>query len=107
MNEKTLFTEEQAMEFFTFFIISARTQLDDPRHYASMRFLSAAEKVRDFISEHVSPETQKLLDDSFDKIDHAHIVMNDIPAYASVLDSLCAMVAQYQVEQHDLEERFS
>jgi len=107
MDEKKLLSEEQAMELFTFFIICARTQLDDPRHYASMRFLSAAEMVRNFISEHVSPETQKLLDDSADNIDHAHIIMNDVPAYASVLDGLCAMVAQYQVEQHGLEERFS
>ena len=107
MDEKKLLTEKQAMELFTFFIICARTQLDDPRHYASMRFLSAAEMVRNFISDYVSQETQKLLDDSVDKTEHAHIIMNDIPAYASALDDLCAMVAQYQVEQNDLEERFS
>ena len=48
MAKKMVLTEEQAMELFTFFIVCARTQLDDPHHYASMRFLTAAEKVRDF-----------------------------------------------------------
>lgn len=103
MTEKFILTEDQAVELFTFFIICARTQLDDPHHYASMRFLSAAEMVRDFISDHVSPETQKLLDDSVDKTENAHIIMNDIDAFASALDGLCAMVAQYQVEQNGLE----
>jgi hypothetical protein len=107
MAKKMVLTEDQAMELFTFFIVCARTQLDDPHHYASMRFLTAAEKVRDFISSHVSSETKKLLDESVDKTENAQIIMNDTQAFATVLDELCTMVAQYQVEQTGLTEKAS
>ena len=107
MAEKRMLTEAQAMELFTFFIVCARTQLDEPHHYASMRFLTAAEMVREFIADEASPEAQKLLADSIDRTENAHIIMNDREAYTSALDSLCAMAAQYQVEQSNLEEKAS
>ncbi len=107
MAEKMVRTEDQVMELFTFFLVCARTQLEDPHHYASMRFLTAAEMIRDFVSERVSPDAQHLLAASVDKTEQAHIIMNDKEAFVSALDHLCAMVAQYWVEQNGLEERFS
>ena len=56
MTDTNLLTEEQAIELFTFLVTSARTQLDDPCAYASMRLLTAAEKLREFISPGLSPE---------------------------------------------------
>ena len=104
MAEKMMLSEDQAIELFTFLIVSARTQLDDPHHYASMRLLTAAEKLRDFVTDGASPETQKLLNATVDKSEHAQIIMNDSDAFAGVLDELCAMVAQFLVEQNSLEE---
>ena len=105
MAEKMMLTEDQAIELFTFLVVSARTQLDDPHHYASMRLLTAAEILRGFMTERASPETQKLLGATVDKSERAQIIMNDTEAFAGVLDELCAMVAQFLVEQNGLQER--
>ncbi len=99
MEESKLLTEEQAIEMFTFLMTAARTQLDDPCLYASMRLLSAAEKLRDFITEDVSPEARQLLVSTMEKTEHAQIIMNDVEAYTSALDELCEMTARYLVEQ--------
>lgn len=107
MTEKMMLSEDQAIELFTFFIASARTQLDDPCHYASMRFLTAAEKLREFIIERVSPDMQKMLTTTMEKTEHAQIIVNDAEAYASALDELCTMTAKFLVEQSSLGERES
>lgn len=104
MTEKMMLTEEQAVELFTFLISAARTQLNDPHHYASMRLLTAAEMLRDFITEQASSDMQKLLNATVDKSEHAQIIMNDTDAFADALDDLCIMVAQYLVERNGLEE---
>lgn len=105
MAEKKMLTEDQAIELFTFLVVSARTQLADPHHYASMRLLTAAEMLRDFLADHVSPETQKLLNATVDRSERAQIIMNDTEAFAEALDELCSMVAQFLVEQNGLQER--
>ena len=105
MTEKTMLTEDQAVELFTFLITAARTQLNDPHHYASMRLLTAAEMLRDFIAEQVSPELQTLFNETVDKSEHAQIIMNDTDAFSDALDELCTMVAQFLVERNGLEEK--
>lgn len=103
MSEKILLTEDQAVELFAFLISAARTQLNDPHHYASMRLLTAAEILRDFINEQASPDTQAMLNATVNKSEHAQIIMNDTAAFADALDELCIIVAQYLVERNDLE----
>lgn len=105
MAEQMMLAEDEAVELFTFLVVAARTQLDDPHHYASMRLLTAAEKLRDFMTKRASPETQEMLNATVDKSEHAQIIMNDTDAFAEALDELCTMVAQFLVEQNDLEER--
>ncbi|MCK5314555.1 MAG: hypothetical protein KAJ53_05505 [Anaerolineales bacterium] len=100
-------TEAEALEFFAFLLSSARSQLDDPALYASMRLLTAAEELREFIRERVSPETQALLADTDDLTTRAQIYMSDIDAYTADLDELCRMTAQFFVEQSDLKENES
>ena len=102
MNENMVLSEEQAIELFTFLITSARTQLDDPCLYASMRLLTAAELLRDFITDGASPDVKALLTATVDKTEHAQIIMNDVDAYTTALDELCSMVARYLVEQSSL-----
>jgi hypothetical protein len=105
MAEKMMLTEDQAIELFTFLITSARTQLDEPCLYASMRLITAAELLRNFIAEHTSPDAQKLLTTTVEKMEHAQINMNDVDTYTTTLDELCGMVAHYLVEQSDLAAR--
>jgi hypothetical protein len=105
MPEKMMLTEDQAIDLFTFLITSARTQLDDPHHYASMRLLTAAEMLRDFITESSSSNLQAMLNATVDKSEHAQIIMNDTDAFAGALDELCILVAQHLVERNGLEEK--
>ena len=107
MAETTVLTEDQAIELFTFLITSARTQLDDPCLYASMRLLTAAELLRDFIVERTSPGARNLLTTTVEKTEYAQIIMNDVEAYTTALDELCGLVAQYLLDQSDLEGKSS
>ncbi len=101
--EQMVLSEDEAIELITFLITSARTQLDDPCQYASMRLLTAAELLRDFMIKRVSPDAQKLLTATIEKTTHAQIYVNDIETYTNTLDGLCGMVAQYLVDQSGLE----
>ena len=106
-NEKSktmVLTEAEALEFFAFLISSARTQIDDPASYSSMRLLTAAENLREFIRERVSPETQSLLADTDELTTRAQIYMEDLEAYSSDLDQLCRMTAQFFVDHSDFKE---
>lgn len=97
-------TEAEALELFAFLISAARSQLDDPATYASMRLLSAAEELREFIRERVSQETKALFADTDEIITRAHIYMDDREAYTADLDQLCRMTAQYFVEHSGVKE---
>ena len=106
-SEIMVLNEAEALEFFAFLLASARTQLDDPALYASMRLLTATEILREFIRKRVSPETQALLMDTDELTTRAQIYMSDIDAYTADLDELCRMTAQFFVEQSDLKENES
>jgi predicted nucleic acid-binding protein len=95
-------TEAEAIELFAFFISAARTQLDDPCQYASMRLLSAAENLRDFIVKRVSSDTRGLLEETLELTAHAQIYMADADDYTDTLDELCRMVARFVVEHSEL-----
>lgn len=97
-------SEADALELFAFLIASARIQMDEPSQYASMRLLTAAENLREFVKEHVSSDTQKLFDKTVDLTTHAQIHMADTEGYSDTLDELCGMVAQYLLKQSGLEK---
>jgi hypothetical protein len=97
-------TEAEALEIFAFLLSSARSQLDDPALYASMRLLTAVEELREFIRERVSPETQVLLADTDELTTRAQIYMSDMVAYTADLDELCRMTAQFFVDQSSLKD---
>ncbi len=101
--ERMVLSEDEAVELITFLITSARTQLDDPCHYASMRLLTAVEILRDFMIKRVSPNTQKLLTATIEKTNHAQIYLNDVETFTDTLDELCRMTAQYLVDESELE----
>jgi len=98
VNEPTqILTEDEAIELFTFLLTSARSQLDDPCEYASMRLLSAAEDLRDRVIDRVSPETRALLRQTVEATTFAQTHTNDLEAYTSTLDELCTQTARFLV----------
>jgi len=105
--EPMVLTETEAIELFATLLASARTQLDEPCSYASMRLLSAAEILRDYVWERVSPENRTLLDATAEKIDHAQMNTADTEDYTATLDTLCRMAAQHLVAQSGLTEEAS
>jgi hypothetical protein len=97
-------TEEEGLELLAFLFSSARIQLDEPCQYASMRLLSAAEMVRDFIRERVSPDTRLVLDGTDEMTTHAQMYTADLEDYTGTLDELCRHFARYLVEKSGLDE---
>jgi hypothetical protein len=102
MSEALVVTEAEAIELFAFLITSARTQLDEPCQYASMRVLTAAEILRDYMMARVTPDTRALLEETVETTTHAHINMVDKEIYAATLDKLCRRVAEFVVKQSGL-----
>ena len=103
LSKSMVLSEADALELFAFLIASARIQMDEPSQYASMRLLTAAENLREFMMESVSSDTRKVLDETVDLTTHAQIHMADKEGYSDTLDELCGMVAQHLVEQSGLE----
>src|SRR3990170_5653349 len=92
-------TEDEAIELFAFLMTSARSQLDDPCRYASMRLLTAAEELRDRMVNRVGPDTGTLLRRTEPGTAFAQTHTNDLDAYTSALDELCARTARFLVER--------
>jgi hypothetical protein len=104
--EKTMvLSEAEILEFLAFLISSARTQLDDPANYGSMRLLTVFEDLRDIVLERVSAETRAMLEKTIEKTTDAQINMLDTDYYTEALDELNRMMAQFLVEQSGLEDR--
>jgi hypothetical protein len=90
-------TEDEAIELFAFLMTSARSQLDDPCRYASMRLLTAAEELRDRIFDRVTPKTRELFRQTQPKTRFAQTHTNDLEAYTATLDELCTETARFLV----------
>ena len=100
MDEVTpVLTEDEAIELFAYLMTSARSQLDDPCQYASMRLLTAAEELRDRIVNRVGPEARALFERTLTTTAFAQTNTNDLDAYTSALDELCADTARFLVER--------
>jgi len=100
--EAMVLSESEAIELLAFLVTSARIQLEEPLRYASMRILTAAEKLREAIAAKVSPAASAMLIATEAVTDKAHSSLADEQGYMSALDTLCGMVAQYLVESDEL-----
>ena len=98
-----MLTEDEAIELFAFLVTSARTQIDEPAHYAPMRLLSAAERLVDFASERAAPETREMMAATREAIARGHAHMNDREEFTKCVDEVCRIVAGYLVEKEGLE----
>lgn len=92
-------TEKDALDFFAFLISAARSQLDDPASYASMRLLDAAERLREYIRSRVSTPANDFLTSTEEISTRAMIYMDDRDAYISNLDKLNRRTARFLLDQ--------
>lgn len=98
-SESMVLTEPEAVEFFASLLAAARTQLDDPAVYGSMRLLTAAENLRDITQKRVSPEVRQLFNETISLTTQAQINMLDQETYQAILDELNRKVAAFLVAQ--------
>lgn len=105
--EAMVLSEAEAIELFVSLIASARTQLDEPCAYASMRLLGFAEILRDYVWERVSLENRVLLDETAVPITHAQMITADTEGYTAALDALCRTAAQHLLDQSELGGKIS
>jgi hypothetical protein len=105
--ETLVLTEGEAVEFFAYLISAARIQVDEPSPYTSMRLLSAAEKLREYIRARVSAETGEMLNETDALTNDAQLHTADQGIYTSTLDELCRMLAAYLVDVSGLKGKRS
>ena len=99
----TLLRENEVVELFVYFLATARVQIDDPDYYGPMRLLSAAEKLRDLVSDRASPSLTRLFELTEPIINEAHVVINDVEKFSNELDKLSSVVANYLLEINQIE----
>jgi hypothetical protein len=97
--EPMVLTEQEALELFSSLLAAARTQLDDPAVYGSMRLLTAAENLRDIIQGRVSSEARQLFNSTLPLTTKAQINILDEEIYQAILDELNREVAAFMVAQ--------
>ena len=102
MNDQFVLTESDAIELYTLLVMSARTQLDEPAKYASMRLLDVATRMAMMIEGNVSPVLQTMLTETTDSISQSYNAMADKTAYAAAIDTVCAQVATFLVATSEL-----
>ena len=96
-------TEDEALDLVAFLVTAARTQLDEAAEYGSLRLLTGARRLADFIVDRVSPETRTLLMGPLRQIPDTAVRTADPAGYAAALDAVCRAVAQHLVAHFGLD----
>lgn len=103
MSDTFVLTEDEALELLSFLVTAARTQVDEPHEYASMRLLAASRRLSDFIVDRVSADTRQLLSGPFKQLAPSGTRTPDPEGYVANLDSLCSAVANHLVTHFGLD----
>jgi len=98
-------SEDEAVELVAFLVTAARTQVDEAAEYGSLRLLTAANRLGEFIAERVSPETRALLTGPLKQVPELAVRTADPAAYVAALDGLCRAVGQHLVTHFGLERK--
>ena len=94
MSENWVLTEAEAVELLALLVTSARTQMDEPAHYAPMRLLTATERLSAMMLDRSSEKSKSFLQDTIDRIPEMRMAMSDVETYTDGLDHLCKTVAE-------------
>jgi len=93
--DEMVVSEESALEVFVFLLAAARIQLDEPAHYASMRLLAAAERLREGMKARSSAELRAFLEATEPLSEAAQEHLNDADAHGELLDEINALVGRF------------
>ena len=104
MADRNVLSEDQAIELLAFLLTAARCLLDEPADYGSMRLLDAAERLCLFAGKEVSPDAQDLFVQIVEEIPKIQRYINQRERYAESMDSLCASMAHFLVDQSSIGE---
>ncbi len=104
MSENWVLKEEEAIELLALLITSARTQMEEPAHYAPMRLLTATERLSAMILEQASDKSRDFLQGSIERIPEMRMEMADVETYTTSLDALCREVAECLLRHSALQE---
>ena len=81
MSENWVLKEDEAVELLALLITSARTQMDEPAHYAPMRLLTATERLSGMMLERASAKSREFLQVNVERIPgaaHADVRCRDL-----------------------------
>ena len=104
MSENWVLQEDEAVELLALLISSARTQIDEPAHYAPMRLLTATERLSGMMLERASDKSREFLRGNIERIPEMRMQMSDVDGYIAGLDALCRDVADCLLRHSKLEE---
>ena len=104
MSENWVLKEDEAVELLALLISSARTQIDEPAHYAPMRLLTATERLSGMMLERASDKSREFLRGNIERIPEMRMQMSDVDGYIAGLDALCRDVADCLLRHSKLEE---
>src|SRR5215831_4277502 len=97
MAAKMVLSEDEALELLAFLVTAARTQVDEAAEYGSLRLLTAAGRLAEFITERVSPETGEFLRGPLKQIPDLALRSVDPAKYSTELDAVCQAVGEHLV----------
>jgi Family of unknown function (DUF6092) len=103
MAGKMVLSEDEALEILAFLVTAARTQVDEAAEYGSLRLLTAAGRLAEFIAERVSPETRTFLMGPLKQIPDLAVRTADPAAYVAALEGVCRAVGEHLVTHFGLD----
>ena len=107
MTARMVLSEDEALELMAFLITAARTQVDEAAEYGSLRLLTAAGRLAEFITERVSPETGEFLRGPLKQIPDLAVRTADPAGYVAALDRVCRAVGEHLVTHFGLDRKRS
>lgn len=105
MAEKMVLSEDEALELVAFLVTAARTQVGEAAEYGSLRLLTAAGRLSDFIAERVSPETRTFLTGPLRQIPDLAVHTADPTRYVAALDGVCRALGEHLVTHFGLDRK--
>jgi len=107
MTARMVLSEDEALELMAFLVTAARTQVDEAAEYGSLRLLTAAGRLAEFISERVSPETGEFLRGPLRQMPDLAVRTADPGGYVAALDRVCRAVGEHLVAHFGLDRKRS
>src|SRR5215813_5420507 len=107
MTARMVLSEDEALELMSCLVTAARTQVDEAAEDGSLRLLTAAGRLAEFITERVSPETGEFLRGPLKQIPALAVRTAHPAGYVAALDRVCRAVGEHLVTHFGLDRKRS